>query len=143
MNSLSSHAPQSVRNLIYYKNEKTIAFDFLGVLVKHDGNAFISVENYFKDEPNTEVVDAIKILRLNGFKVIIHSTLADELVEKYCTQHNIEIDEINKNSDYQNGNNGKPVAHAYVDDRAIQYKGQDANSLAEQIINFQPYWRSE
>ncbi len=123
--------------------QKAIAFDFLGVLVNHDGQAFVSEENYLKGEPNGEVVNAIKILRGNGYKVIIHSTLADELVEKYCKEHNIEVDEINKNSDYENGNNGKPVAHAYIDDRAIQYSGQSSESLAEQIMNFQPYWKSK
>lgn len=121
--------------------QKAIAFDFLGVLVKHDGRAFVNEENYLTGEPNAEVVDAIKILREKGYKVIVHSTLADDLLAAYCREHNIEIDEVNKNSDYDNGNNGKPVAHAYVDDRAIQYSGQDAHSLAEQIMSFQPYWK--
>lgn len=121
--------------------QKAIAFDFLGVLVKHVGAGFVSEEQYLNGEPNPDVVNAIKKLREQGYKVILHSTLADELLETYCKKHGIEIDEINKNSDYQNGNNGKPVAQVYVDDRAIQYSGQDAQSLADQIMNFRPYWK--
>lgn len=121
--------------------KKTIAFDFLGVLVKHDGTDFVSEETYLNAEPNREVIDAIKNLREKGFKVIIFSSLADGLIEKFCARNNIAVDEINKNSDFKSGNNGKPVAHAYVDDRAIQYSGQDSQALTEEIVNFQPYWK--
>lgn len=123
--------------------KKAVAFDFLGVLAKHNGHAFVSEENYLKAEPNIEIINAIKILRERGYKVIIHSTLADELVIDYCKEHNIMVDEVNKNSDYENGNSGKPVAHAYIDDRAIQYSGQVAENLVEQVINFQPYWKQK
>ncbi len=121
--------------------KKAIAFDFLGVIAKHDGNAFISEEEYLTFEPNKEVVEAMRLLRAEDYKVIIYSTLPEELLAYYCKKYNIVVDEINKNSDYGNGNVGKPVASVYIDDRAIQYAGQTAETLKEQVKKFKPYWK--
>ncbi|VAW13466.1 hypothetical protein MNBD_BACTEROID05-322 [hydrothermal vent metagenome] len=123
------------------KLKKTIAFDFLGVLTKHDGNSFVSEEVYAQSEPNPDVIATMHTLKENGYKVIIHSTLADEIVMAYCLKHKVPIDEINNNSDYKTGNKGKPVAEVYVDDRALQYSGQSPEKLSEQIMNFKPHWK--
>ena len=123
------------------KLKKAAAFDFLGVLAKHDGNSFISEEVYAQSEPNLDVIAAMHILKDYGYKVIVYSTLADEIVREYCLKHKIPVDEINNNSDYKTGNMGKPVASVYVDDRALQYSGQTPEELSKQIINFKPYWK--
>ncbi len=123
------------------KFRRAIAFDFLGVVAKHDGLPFSSEEKYIEHDPNFEVVEAMRQLREKGYKILLHSTLAHELLEGYVQKHNLPVDEINKNSDVESGNSGKPVAHLYVDDRAFQYRGQTADELVEQIDTFKPYWK--
>jgi hypothetical protein len=123
------------------KRKKAVAFDFLGVVTKHDGNPFISEETYAEAEPNASVIKAMGSLQERGYKIIIHSTIANSIIETYCAKHNVPFDEINGNSDYQSGNSGKPVAEVYVDDRALQYSGQSPEELLEQVINFRPYWK--
>lgn len=123
------------------ETKKAVAFDFAGVIASHDDQPYVNEEVYLGMPPNEKVLSAMHMLKDKGFKIIVHSTIADELVNGYCKEHSIPVDEINKNSDYTSGNNGKPVAFVYVDDRALQYKGQSAEDLTEQIVSFKPYWK--
>ncbi|MFA6095157.1 MAG: hypothetical protein WC757_04740 [Candidatus Paceibacterota bacterium] len=115
---------------------RTVAFDFDGVIAKYEG--FVGGDDV--QEPNGEVVEAIKLLRQKGFKILIHSTRGDNFLEKYCEQFLIPFDYINQRPDKQGENPGKPIAYVYVDDRAICYKGEKADDLVTQIENFKAYW---
>lgn len=113
-----------------------IAFDFDGVLASYTG--FISKDDV--QEPNPEVVKAIHLLKEKGCKILIHSTRGNEFLKKYCERFSIPFDYINRRADKEGENPGKPIASVYVDDRAICYTGQDAETLVSKIENFKPYW---
>lgn len=118
------------------KNNKTIAFDFDGVIARYDG--FKGAHHI--EEPILETVNAIKILREKGFKILIHSTRGDQYLIDYCKQFDIPYDYINRREDKHGENMGKPVAYVYVDDRAICFNNQKADELVEQIESFKAYW---
>ena len=114
-----------------------IAFDFDGVIASYTG--FLHKEDV--QEPNPEILKAIQMLKEKGCKILVHSTRGDEFLKKYCEQFSIPFDYINRRPDLEGDNPGKPIAFVYVDDRAICYKGEDAESLVSEIENFKPYWR--
>lgn len=116
--------------------DTVIAFDFDGVIASYDG--FVSKENI--KEPNLEVIRAMKLLQEKGCKVLIHSTRGDEFLRKYCEQFSVPFDYINHRPDKEGDNPGKPVAFVYIDDRAICYKGENAETLISEIKNFKPHW---
>ena len=115
---------------------RTIAFDFDGVISKYGG--FVSKNDI--QEPISEVVKAIQLLKGRGFKILIHSTRGDDFLKDYCEKFSIPFDYINRRPDKQGDNPGKPVAYVYVDDRAICYKGQTAEDLVTEIDTFKAYW---
>jgi hydroxymethylpyrimidine pyrophosphatase-like HAD family hydrolase len=119
------------------KKSRVFAFDFDGVIAKYDG--FVSQEH--TGEPIEEVVKAIRILKENGHKILLHSTRGDDLLRDYCKEHNIPFDFINKNPTLEGENPGKPIAYVYIDDRAIRYEGQSANQLVTELENFKAYWQ--
>jgi histidinol phosphatase-like enzyme len=114
-----------------------VALDFDGVLASYNG--FVAKDDIQK--PNPEVVKAIKLLKEKNFKILIHSTRGDEFIKKYCEQFSIPIDYINRQPHKEGENPGKPIAFVYVDDRAICYKGENAESLVKEIENFKTYWQ--
>ncbi len=116
---------------------RTYAFDFDGVLSKYNG--YVSDEHV--EEPNEEVVLAIKLLKKQGHKILIYSTKSTKVLKDYCKKHGIPVDYFNENPEYKNGNPGKPVAYAYIDDRAICYKGQTAEQLVKEITKFKTHWK--
>jgi hypothetical protein len=68
------------------------------------------------------------ILQSEGWKIVVHSTRSDMDLRNYLVNHQVPYDEINKNSDYENGG-GKPVATVYWDDRALRYTGDAFQDL--------------
>jgi histidinol phosphatase-like enzyme len=113
-----------------------IAFDFDGVIAEYHG--------YDPKQPILppveEVVKAIKILKDKGFKILVYSTRGDKFLKKYCEDFTIPVDYINHRPDKQGENPGKPIAAVYVDDRAVCYKGQNAEDLVNQITEYKSYW---
>ncbi len=116
---------------------RIIAFDFDGVLATYNG--FVAKDDI--KEPNPEVVKAILSLKEKGFEILIHSTRGDEFIKMYCERFSIPADHINRQPHREGENPGKPIAFVYVDDRAICYKGEDAETLVSEILNFEPYWK--
>lgn len=116
---------------------KTIAFDFDGVIAKYDG--FKGVEH--SGDPIPSIVEAIRKLKDLGHSIIVYSTRGSNFLRDYCARHEIPVDHFNENPDKQGENPGKPIAYVYVDDRAVTYKGQDSESLVQEIINFKAYWQ--
>ncbi len=117
---------------------RIIAFDFDGVIATYNG--FVAKDDV--KEPNTEVVKAITLLRDQGYQVLIHSTRGDEFLKRYCEQYAIPYDFINRQPYREGENPGKPIAYVYVDDRAICYRGESAESLVSEITNFKAWWQS-
>lgn len=116
-----------------------IALDFDGVLASYNG--FVAKDDI--QEPNPEVVKAIMLLREKNFKILLHSTRGDEFLKMYCERFSIPVDYINHQPHREGENPGKPIAFVYVDDRAICYKGETAETLVSEILNFEPYWKKK
>jgi len=116
---------------------RIIAFDFDGVLAVYNG--FVAKDDI--KEPNVEVVKAIKMLKENGYQILIHSTRGDAFLKMYCEKFSIPFDYINRQPHREGENPGKPIAFVYVDDRAICYRGETAEALVTEIENFKPYWQ--
>jgi histidinol phosphatase-like enzyme len=116
---------------------RIIAFDFDGVIATYNG--FVAKDHI--TDPNPEVIKAIIELKKQGCKILIHSTRGDAFLEKYCKQFSIPVDYINRHTHRQGENPGKPIAFVYVDDRAICYKGEGAETLVSEITNFKAYWQ--
>ena len=119
------------------KKPRIVAFDFDGVIASYDG--FVHGE-HIKD-PIPAVVEAIRMLKTDGYKIMVHSTRGDDFLKKYCEQFDIPFDYINNRDDLYGANPGKPIAFVYVDDRNICYKGQSAEELISEIKNFKAYWQ--
>jgi len=117
---------------------RTFAFDLDGVIAKYNG---VFEEDGKIDEPCLEVVEAIKILKNQGHKILVYSTRSTKALKDYCEKYKIPVDYYNDNPEYKTGNPGKPMAFVYVDDRVILYKGQSAEKLVDELNNFKPYWR--
>jgi hypothetical protein len=116
-----------------------VAIDFDGVLAKYNG--FVAKDDV--QEPNPEVVRAITQLREHGCKILLHSTRGTEFLKKYCERFSITVDYINRQPDREGENPGKPIAFVYVDDRAVCYRGETAEELVSEVLNFEPYWKKK
>lgn len=114
-------------------SRRTIAVDFDGVIAEYDGWKGATVLG----TPRLDVLDALRSLKGEGWKIVIHTTRSEQEICEYVKQHGIPCDEINRNSDYKN-NGPKPVADVYWDDRAICYSG-DARKDLEVIRAFKTY----
>jgi len=119
------------------KKSRVYAFDFDGVIAEYEG--FKGATHTGK--PIDEVVKAIRILKNNGHKILVHSTRGYELLKRYCNENDIPVDYYNRNPELEGENPGKPIASVYIDDRAICYKGQTAEELVEELEAFKAYWQ--
>lgn len=113
--------------------QPTIAVDFDGVIADYEG---------WKDErtfglPRADVLETLRVLRDEGWKVIVYSTRATESIRPYLIENNVPFDEINCNSSYLTGG-AKPVANVYWDDRACRYSGDACKDL-ETIRQFRTW----
>jgi hydroxymethylpyrimidine pyrophosphatase-like HAD family hydrolase len=115
----------------------TYAFDFDGVIAEYEG--FVDAQHVGK--PIAEVVEAMRMLKEQGHKIVVHSTRSPDLLRDYCREHEIPFDYINENPDLVGENPGKPVAYVYIDDRTVCYKGQSAADLVKEITEFKAYWQ--
>ncbi len=114
-------------------SRRTIAIDFDGVIAEYDAWKGVGVLG----TPRPDVVEALRTLRSEGWKIVIHTTWGDEGIAIYLKQHSIPHDEINRNSDYRTLG-VKPVADVYWDDRAVCYSGEARRDL-EHIRNFRTW----
>jgi hypothetical protein len=111
----------------------TVAVDFDGVIADYDG---WQGEGTF-GSPRADVVETLRVLRTEGWKIVVYSSRATEEIRPYLTEHAVPFDEINRNSLFQTGG-VKPVATVYWDDRACRYSG-DAHKDLETIRNFRTW----
>lgn len=103
---------------------RTIAVDFDGVIANYDGWCGRAELG----SPRPDVLEVLRQLREEGWKIIIHTTRCEEDVCPFLSKFSVEYDEVNINSDYQNLG-AKPVATVYWDDRALRYSGNAFHDL--------------
>jgi hypothetical protein len=111
----------------------TIAVDFDGVLAEHDGWKGADTLG----SPRMDVIQVLRVLREEGWKIVVHTTRSEMHIVEYLDLHQIPYDEINRNSSYHNLG-CKPVATIYWDDRALRYSG-DASHDLNTIRNFRTW----
>jgi adenylylsulfate kinase len=112
---------------------RTLAVDFDGVIADYDGYKGPDVLG----APRSDVLAALRRLKGEGWKIVIHTTRGAAEIAAYLVEHGVPHDEVNCNSDYQTGGT-KPVADVYWDDRALRYSGDAARDL-ESIRNFRTW----
>ncbi len=112
---------------------RTIAVDFDGVIADYDGWKGAGILG----APRRDVLEALRVLHAEGWKIIIHTTRGEAEISSYLAEHGIPHDEINRNSDYRTLGT-KPVADVYWDDRALCYSG-DALRDIELIRRFRTW----
>jgi hypothetical protein len=115
------------------KRQPTIAVDFDGVIADYDGG----VEAAVPGAPRNDVVDALKALRSEGWKIVVYSCRGTEVIRLYLKQNAIPFDEINP-SPPNRTKGSKPRATVYWDDRACCYSGNALEDL-EKIRNFRTW----
>jgi hypothetical protein len=71
-------------------------------------------------------------LKQSGYRVVVLTVRWHEWVLAWLTEHNLAefVDEVTDR---------KPPAHAYIDDRAVCFRGDFQNTLAE-VQSFRPFW---
>jgi len=109
---------------------KTICFDFDGVIAHYDGWKGVDVFG----KPNWDVIDAMKQLKIKGYHIIIWTTRkATPALKEYLTRCNVPHDTINSCKHNPPNTSQKPIYHVFIDDRAIQYRGQKTAKLIRTI----------
>ena len=103
---------------------RTVCLDFDGVI--HSYQSGWQGETTIADPPIHGVDRAISRLR-KDYRVVVHSARCRSeegrfAVEKWLAKNRIEVDEVCEN---------KPPAFVYVDDRAIQFKGNWSATIAD------------
>lgn len=116
-------------------NEKqpTIAVDFDGVISDYAGWEAAGTPG----QPRHDVIEALKILRDEGWKIVVYSCRPTADIAPYLVDNGVPFDEINENSSRPYGG-PKPAATVYWDDRACCYSG-DATKDLDKIRNFRTW----
>ena len=117
-------------------NGKTICIDFDGVISNYKGYKGWGVF----EPPVDGTIEYMNRLKADGWRIIIFTCRNEtKLIQDYCEQHCIPVDEINRNStQHPNTNMGKPYADVYLDDRGMCFKG-DWKKTYSQLKRFKPW----
>ena len=113
---------------------RTVAVDFDGVIADYDGWKGADALG----APRPDVLAALRQLRAEGWKIVVHTTRGEESIRPYLIDADVPFDELNRNSDYQTAGH-KPVATVYWDDRAVRYSGDALRDL-EVIRSFRTWF---
>ena len=111
--------------------------------VAYSQTVAIDWDNTLWDTPNNRPMDgaheALDAIHMKGWKVLIHSCNNPEYIRKMCTEHNLRVDYIWGEKGMEHGNENvppsKPVCACFLDDRAVQFRGNLAESVKE-VIEF-------
>ncbi len=111
--------------------QRTVALDFDGVMNTYNG--WKGADELFEPRPGLE--NFLKTLQRDGFRMVIYSTRAIEKIQEWLTKYKVDqyIAFVS---------NEKPLAHCYVDDRAIQFQGSFYDAYM-QIGTFRTFWEAE
>ena len=112
---------------------KTVCLDFDGVI--HSYISGWQGAGVINDPPVAGIKDAIDEIRAAGYEVVIQSTRCADptglhAVETWLHENGIKHDWVTA---------GKPLAVAYIDERAIRFDG-DAAGLLEKIETLKPWY---
>jgi adenylylsulfate kinase len=113
--------------------QPTIAVDFDGVIADYDG--WKGASDF--GPPRRDVIEILKVLRTEGWRIVVYSCRASEEISPYLKENLIPFDDINQNSLSPSGG-PKPVATVYWDDRGCRYSGNAQNDL-EKLRNFRTW----
>lgn len=114
------------------KIKKTICFDFDGVISSYDGWKGFDVFG----EPNQKIIDCMKKLHAAGYHLVIFTTRqATQKMVDWLELHDVPYHDINKNRHQPTLASNKPIYHCFVDDRAVNYHGQDTELLLKDIMS--------
>lgn len=106
----------------------TIAVDLDGTLATYDG--WKGEEHFGKLRDGAK--DALEALKDKGHKIIVFTTRGDkELIKKWLDENELSYDHINENPDQPAGSSGKVIADVYIDDRAVNAKGNWKDIMVE------------
>ncbi len=110
------------------KHKSTIAIDFDGVINKYDG--WKGYEHFDKPLPGAR--GFLEELQKRGYEVVIHTARNMQHVEMWFEENGMShlIERVS---------NHKPPAIAYVDDRAVRFNGNYAQTLED--IKEKPWWK--
>jgi hypothetical protein len=110
---------------------ETICIDLNGVLDTYRGwQGYVSWH-----PPRAGAADFLRALRERGFRVVVLTARDPDEARRWLDDHGLAqlVDEVT---------NQKPAAFAYVDDRAVCFRGDFADAL-EGLRTFEPHWRGE
>jgi hydroxymethylpyrimidine pyrophosphatase-like HAD family hydrolase len=112
--------------------KKWICFDFDGVIASYNGWKGFDVLG----KPQIEVIKAIRKLKDMEYCITILTTRLDTpTIRKWLKDNEVPFDSINSNAHNPPNTSQKPIYHAIIDDRAINYKGQSMEKLVSEIDN--------
>lgn len=112
---------------------RIIAVDLDGVIADYDGWDGSGAIG----KPRKDVIEALAMLRNEGWKVIVYSCRSSAEIAPYLDRHSVPFDEINQDSSGVTSG-AKPAATVYWDDRACRYSG-DATKDLDIIRNFRTW----
>lgn len=120
-------------------NKLVIAVDFDGTIC--EDTLFYSPGDFPPLKPGA--AEALQLLHDLGHTIIIHTCRGEsDLIAQYLEEHGVPFDSINRNVVElpEFFNSGKPIAHAYIDDRAIKFDTWDETLrvLSEEFPNAIP-----
>jgi adenylylsulfate kinase len=113
--------------------QRSIAVDLDGVIANYDGWQGRDIIG----RPRKDVAVALRTLKAEGWKIIVHTTRCALDIVPYLLKADIPFDEINHNSDKPTLGT-KPYASVYWDDRAVRYSG-DAQKDLDSIRHFRTW----
>jgi len=110
-------------------HKPTLAVDLDGTLAEYDG--WKGEEHFGK--PRQGAKDAMQAFKQRGYEIIIFTTRGNtELVRQWLNENGIVFDYINENPHQPEGSNdGKPIADLYIDDRAVDARGEWSKIVSE------------
>jgi phosphoserine phosphatase len=108
----------------------TVCVDLDGVLNLYDG--WKGADYFHPPRPGAE--EFLRALGESGYRVIVFTIRWAEHVEAWLREHGLQelVAEVTDK---------KPVAHVYLDDRAICFQG-DFEQALRQIRSFKAHWES-
>jgi len=108
---------------------KTIAIDFDGVLNTYTG--WKGEKELFELRPGAK--EFLQALRGRGFHLAIYSTRDPAAIRQWLAQN--DLDTL-----FYHVSQSKPMAQAYLDDRAVCFDGQFTPELVERLASFKTHW---
>ena len=111
--------------------QKTIALDFDGVMNTYDG--WKGEDELF--EPRPGLTAFLKVLQREGNQIVIFTNRPVEKVNTWLEKYGVD-------SFIAYVTNTKPLAHVYVDDRAVTFEGNFYNTYM-QIAGFRTHWEAD